>query len=109
MIRNSDNLSAGVSEVCFEARQEFDRLFGPANPPGRSLILLMQNLNQCSNRREEIEAVFRITELLNALNDQYRRSHGSPAPSRRREFQLSVLGTDTPSATRADLNGSPSV
>lgn len=67
-LRSDKPLVAEVINVCFFAREEFDRAFGAANRHSQQLIRLMHRLHLCVGRRAEVEGVFRITELLNAVD-----------------------------------------
>jgi hypothetical protein len=69
-LRSDRPLVVAVANVCLNARAEFEDTFGVADFHSQQLVRLVRQLQMCEGRRAQIDAVFRITELLNAVDLQ---------------------------------------
>lgn len=84
-------LIAQVVNICFNVREEFDKTFGVANFHSQQLIRLIHQLHLCEGRRAQVDGVFRITELLNAVDLLNKRWPIAEPSSRAAVFRPSIF------------------
>jgi KaiC/GvpD/RAD55 family RecA-like ATPase len=98
----SDSQVSAVMDVVFEAKGALDRAFGPGNRRSASLTRLMLRLNQPVERRQRVDTVYRVAELLAASSNDLRRHQGKPVNTRGMEFFDSL-----PQAEALDVQEAP--
>ena len=91
----SESKLAAVLELAAAARAGFDREFGEGNRRSRSITRLMARLQQPQDRRQQVDTVYRLAELLAATSNDLNRSLGKQVNTRGVEFHDSLPHDDS--------------
>ena len=91
----SESQLAAVLELAAAARVGFDREFGEGNRRSRSITRLMARLQEPQDRRQQVDTVYRLAELLAATSNDVNRSLGKQVNTRGVEFHDSLPYDDS--------------
>jgi len=96
----SDDRPAAVMQIAFETKAALDAEFGLGNRRSVSITRLMLRLSQPQARRQHVDTVYRMAELLAATSNDLNRSLGKAFSARGIDFFDSLPRDDQPRSIR---------